>query len=225
MKMVSGQLRIVHSDLLRCSLMTMRFCKSVARLSNRKVPCSGTTQMCASEHGMPPMKNHVPQGFRLAATAARSRPRADLAVSAHAVTAGRLQLPASADLLGVWRRGDRAFRTVGRRMDDAGAAAALSSLRHVGHRPCAVEAPPAHAGICPGVTGAGAGSMRHPAHDPEKACPPLSVRPSTPRVELCCGAFKSMPHCCLSGTRRSQTHCFCAPRGGNNALENQPPRS
>src|ERR1700744_4404532 len=36
MKMVSGQLRIVHSDLLRCSLMAIGFCKSVAQLSNRR---------------------------------------------------------------------------------------------------------------------------------------------------------------------------------------------
>src|ERR1700759_4284924 len=75
--------------------------------------------------------------FRPTPAAARSRPRADLAVPAYAVAAGRLQLPAPADLLGLWRRGDRALRPVGRRMDDAGTALALSSLWHVGHRQCA----------------------------------------------------------------------------------------
>jgi putative membrane protein insertion efficiency factor len=30
-----------------------------------KVPCSGTAQMCASEHGTPPMKASPPQGFAL----------------------------------------------------------------------------------------------------------------------------------------------------------------
>ena len=67
-------------------------------------------------------------------SAAQCRSRADLALSAHAVAAGRLQLPASADLLGLWRRGDRTFRIVGRRMDDAGADIALPALGHIRHR-------------------------------------------------------------------------------------------
>src|SRR5438067_6146905 len=58
----------------------------------------------------------------------------DLDLPAHALSAGRLQLPASADLLGIWRRGDRTVRTVGRRMDDAGAVVALPALGYVGHR-------------------------------------------------------------------------------------------
>jgi hypothetical protein len=67
-------------------------------------------------------------------SAAQCRTRADMDLSAFAVAAGRLQLPASADMLGVWRRSDRTFRFVGRRLDDAGAAVALPSLGHVRHR-------------------------------------------------------------------------------------------
>src|SRR5882757_4523979 len=72
--------------------------------------------------------------------AAQCRARPDLDLPAHAVAAGRLQLPASADLLGLWRRSDRAVRTVGRRMDDAGAAVALPALGHLRHRQCAIDA-------------------------------------------------------------------------------------
>src|ERR1700710_2161429 len=76
---------------------------------------------------------------RAAKASAQRRSRADLAVPAHAVTAGRIQLPPSADLLGLWRRGHRALRTVGRRLDDAGAAAALPALGHLGHRQRAAD--------------------------------------------------------------------------------------
>src|SRR3954447_9160248 len=62
------------------------------------------------------------------------RPRADLALPPHALAAGWLQLPAPADLLGLWRRGDRKIRAVGRRLDDAGAPAPLQPFRHLGHR-------------------------------------------------------------------------------------------
>src|SRR5713226_6121780 len=65
--------------------------------------------------------------------------RDDLALPAHAVTAGRLQLPSPADLLGLWRRGDRAFRIVGRRLDDAGAPVALPALGHFRDRQCAAD--------------------------------------------------------------------------------------
>ena len=41
--------------------------------------------------------------------AAQCRTRTDLALPPYAVATGRLQLPASADLLGLWRRGDRAI--------------------------------------------------------------------------------------------------------------------
>src|SRR4051794_20568159 len=62
------------------------------------------------------------------------RPRADLAVPTHAVAAGRLQLPAPADLLRLWRRGDRTVRALGRRLDDARARVTVQSVRHVRHR-------------------------------------------------------------------------------------------
>src|ERR1700730_12376337 len=77
--------------------------------------------------------------YRGAAPAAQCRACDDLDLPAHAVAAGRLQLPASADLLGLWRRGDRAFRAVGRRMDDAGAAVTLPPLGYLGNRQCAAD--------------------------------------------------------------------------------------
>src|SRR5207302_9463568 len=58
----------------------------------------------------------------------------DLDLPAHAVAARRLQLPSPSDLLGLRRRGHRTLRAVGRRMDDAGAAVALPTFRHLGHR-------------------------------------------------------------------------------------------
>lgn len=69
-----------------------------------------------------------------AAAAAQCRPRIDLDLSAHAVAAGRLQLPTSADLLGLWRRGDRTFWIMGRRLDDAGADPALPTVGNFGDR-------------------------------------------------------------------------------------------
>ena len=75
-------------------------------------------------------------------SAAQCGARADLDLPAHAVAAGRLQLPASADMFGVWRRSDRTLRPVGRRMDDAGADPALPALGHIRHRQCAADEPP-----------------------------------------------------------------------------------
>src|ERR1700742_2055507 len=69
-----------------------------------------------------------------AAPAAQRRARHDLDLPAHAVAAGRLQLPPPADLFGLCRRGDRAFRIVGRWLDDAGAAVTLPALGHPGNR-------------------------------------------------------------------------------------------
>src|SRR5260370_10093351 len=65
--------------------------------------------------------------------------RDDLALPAHAVAAGRLQLPSPADLFGLWRRGDRALRAVGRRMDAPGAAVALPAVGHVWYRQRAAD--------------------------------------------------------------------------------------
>ena len=71
--------------------------------------------------------------------AAQCGTRADLDLPAHPVAAGRLQLPTPADLLGIWRRSDRAFRSVGRRLDDAGADPALPTMGHIRHRQCAAH--------------------------------------------------------------------------------------
>jgi hypothetical protein len=82
----------------------------------------------------------VPRLRRIGATpAAQCGPRRNLDLPAHAVAAGRLQLPSSADLFGLWRRSDRAFRPVGRRMDDAGAAIALPALGYLGNRQRAAD--------------------------------------------------------------------------------------
>src|SRR3954454_11462273 len=62
------------------------------------------------------------------------RPRAREGLSVYIVAAGRFPLPASADLLGVCRRGPRSFWALGRLLDDAGAPAALPAMGHIGHR-------------------------------------------------------------------------------------------
>src|SRR5258708_762775 len=69
-----------------------------------------------------------------AAPAAKWGTGIDLDLPPYPVAAGWLQLPALADLFGLCRRGDRAFRAVGRRMDDPGAIAALPALGHFGYR-------------------------------------------------------------------------------------------
>jgi hypothetical protein len=69
-----------------------------------------------------------------AAATAQYRTGLDLDLPAHAVAAGRLQLPPLADVLGLWRRGDRTVRAMGWRLDDAGAAIALSALGDVRDR-------------------------------------------------------------------------------------------
>ena len=73
------------------------------------------------------------------AAAAQCGARDDLGLPAHSFAAGWFQLPPSADLLGLWRRGDRALRALGRRMDDPGAAVALSALGHLRDRQCSVD--------------------------------------------------------------------------------------
>src|SRR3979409_1702609 len=109
------------------------------------VPCNGTGQNVPSNEQAAYEASSarfiaVPGLRRCAATTAAQRwARADLAVPAHAVTAGRIQLPPSADLLGLWRRGHRALRPVGRRLDDAGTAAPLPALGHLRHRQRATD--------------------------------------------------------------------------------------
>src|SRR4029078_8120849 len=58
-------------------------------------------------------------------------PRPEPRLSLYALAVHRLALPASADMLRIWRRGDRAIRFVGGGMDDARTAHALSPARHV----------------------------------------------------------------------------------------------
>src|SRR3954453_8910455 len=72
-----------------------------------------------------------PSGLEMAAPC---RTRHDLDLPAYAIAADRLQLPPPVDLLGVRRRSNRAFRVVGWRMDDAGAAVALPALGQFGNR-------------------------------------------------------------------------------------------
>src|SRR5712691_6912737 len=68
------------------------------------------------------------------AGAAQFRPRADQALSLHPVAAHRIALPASADLLGICRRGDRAAWPVGGRLDGARAHPALPPVGNRGAR-------------------------------------------------------------------------------------------
>src|ERR1700687_2358534 len=100
---------------------------------NRATPCT-SLQHAAHEaftvtaFALSGLRRHGP------APAAQCRACDDLDLPAHVVAAGRLQLPSSADLFGLWRRGDRAVRAVGRRMDDLGAAVALPALGYLGDR-------------------------------------------------------------------------------------------
>ena len=71
---------------------------------------------------------------RCGAAAAQLGACLDLDLSAHTLTACRLQLPSSTHLFSLRRRGDRALRVVGRRLDDACSLVALSSLGHIGNR-------------------------------------------------------------------------------------------
>src|SRR5580692_4545483 len=103
---------------------------------NRASPRTGFQQNAQEAFIVPVLFGLRP---RSGAAAAQCRAHHDLGLSAYPFTAGRLQLPPPADLLGLWRRGDRALRTVGRRMDDAGAAVALSALGHLRDRQCSVD--------------------------------------------------------------------------------------
>src|SRR5579871_3809938 len=68
------------------------------------------------------------------AAAAPTGARVDLALSAYPLSAGRIQLPSFADLLGLCGRSDRSLWTMGRWMDGAGAAVALSAVGNLGNR-------------------------------------------------------------------------------------------
>src|SRR5688572_20617234 len=66
--------------------------------------------------------------------AAHGGARADPPLSDDFVGAGRTSLPAPADLLALRRPGAGALWALGRRLDDAGAAAQMSPVRDVGYR-------------------------------------------------------------------------------------------
>src|SRR3984885_1774197 len=72
---------------------------------------------------------HIARGFP--PRTAAPRPGAYPPLSLHAFAVHRLRMPALADLLALCRGSNRALRPVGRRLDDAGAAAALPAVRHV----------------------------------------------------------------------------------------------
>ena len=132
----------------------------------------------------------VPRLRRRGATpAAQCGPRHDLDLPAHAVTAGRLQLPSSADLFGLWRRSDRAFRPLGRRMDDAGAAIALPALGYLWNRQRAADKTPGRAmvyAVAVRTLARGQRAVKHKlSREPEKASRlldrPLRSRSRVPR--------------------------------------------
>lgn len=62
------------------------------------------------------------------AGATRGRPRSGEGLSLHILAADRVPLPASADVLGICRRGARAAWPLGRRLDDTCKIVAVSSL-------------------------------------------------------------------------------------------------
>src|SRR5438477_1868725 len=80
-----------------------------------------------------PMARRPPGESAARPSPRRPRPGEDLPL--HALPAGRLSLPAPAELFGIRRRGAGPLWPVGRLMDDARAPAALSSVGHLRHRP------------------------------------------------------------------------------------------
>ena len=119
------------------------------------------------------------QRSRSAAAQRRARPHLDLPT--HTVAFGRLQLPPSAVLFGLWRRSDRTFRPVGWRMDDAGAAIAVSTLGYLGDRQCAADNSVGRAMVSAMALRALARRQR--------------------ALKLCCTAFTRTAHCCRDGNR------------------------
>jgi hypothetical protein len=139
--MVSGRLPIVHSDLLRRYQWADNIGKVWRNCPIPIVPCSGTVRRrTCFEPGGREASNETtkPRRFQpvspALAPSAECRKGADLAIPAHLVGAGRLQLPSSADLLGLCGRGDCPLWSLGWRLDDTGTAVALPSLRHIGYR-------------------------------------------------------------------------------------------
>src|SRR6516225_1761601 len=118
-----------------------QYWQSVAQLSDAhsSLPRNAQRRRCFGRGaGETPNVTTKPFRFQPAspalAPAAECRKGADLALPAHLVGAGGLQLPSPADLLGLCRRGDCPLWSLGWRLDDASTAVALPSLRHLGHR-------------------------------------------------------------------------------------------
>ena len=153
MKKVTVRLASVHSTFAASPINHRIISNCGVNICVCSVPCLGTPQEYGDHSGKPygtvihavitvhKITLHKITLHRLCHDGPASAPqrgaRADLDLPAHAVAAGRLQLSASADLLGLWGRGDRALWTMGWRMDDTGATLALPALGHVGHRQCA----------------------------------------------------------------------------------------
>ena len=125
------------------------------------------------------------------------------------------RLPPSADLLRLCRPGDRALRPMGRRLDDAGAAAALSSLGHVRARLRARSAAgEVRAGTCRGATDAGAASTTAAGSAAVRARRGRRVaarcRPCAAEVtDAICASFAS---CCEA--RRTELRGLLVPLAG-----------
>src|ERR1700687_4632416 len=146
MKRVTVRIPIVHGTFAALPLKTCDICQSVAQISVSagSVPGNHATLCTSLQHAayeafivtafpLSGLRRHGP------APAAQCRACDDLDLPAHPLAAGRLQLPSSADLFGLWRRGDRAVRAVGRRMDDASAVITLPTLGRLGDRQCAAD--------------------------------------------------------------------------------------
>jgi hypothetical protein len=133
---------------------------------------------------------------RGASSAPQCRAGNDLDLPAHAVAAGRVQLPPSADLLGLWRRGDRTVRVVGRRLDDPRAAIALPTLGHVRNRQRAANATARGAMVSAMAVRALARCQR-------------TIKPAA----FCCAASKRFRIAGTPGTKAGKPHWFDASVG------------
>jgi len=98
--------------------------------------------------------------------ASQCRTRIDLALPPYAVASGRLQLPASADVLGLWGRGDRAVWMWAGGWITLARLCAASPVARRASTMCRRQRRPAHAGIFLGATAAGAAST-HRSSPPE----------------------------------------------------------
>jgi hypothetical protein len=190
MEKVAARIATVHRTFAAQPPKICDICQGVAQLPasagstlrNRANPRPGRRH-AAYEAFIPPFMPSLRR--RTATPAAQCGARNDLDLPAHVVAAGRLQLPSSSDLFGLWRRGARAFRPVGRRMDDAGAAIALSALGHLGNRQRAADKAPGRAMVCAVAVRALARGQRAVKHrlsrEPEKASRLLDrLRPRVP---------------------------------------------